>query len=180
MSYVYLIRSIEYYKIGIANDVESRLAQLQTGNPNELVIESCYEFPNSQAVEAALHQKFVYVRKRGEWFQLTNSDLETFRQICTLLGGIPFVPNSEVSNPEGIEEMQEAMMTDGAKFDYAAMFADGWRIEPFGKEAGKNGKGIYWGWRKRTKDEDKYIYGGAISTLPYLIEEMKKRYNGAK
>jgi hypothetical protein len=119
MSYVYLIRSIEYYKIGIANDVESRLAQLQTGNPNELVIEACYEFPNSQTVEAVLHQKFIYVRKRGEWFQLTSADLETFNQICTLLGGehIENIDNTaSLEEVKDAEEMQEAVLDDGEHY----------------------------------------------------------------
>lgn len=38
MEYIYLIECKEHYKIGIASDVFSRLATLQTGNPFSQVI----------------------------------------------------------------------------------------------------------------------------------------------
>ena len=36
MQYLYIIKCNEFHKIGIANDVEARLAQLSTGNPYQL------------------------------------------------------------------------------------------------------------------------------------------------
>jgi hypothetical protein len=177
MSYVYLIQSKQFpfwrsiYKIGIANDVESRLAQLQTGNPNELVIESCYEFPNAQAVETALHQRFSKERVRNEWFELTNADLEDFENICTLLGGMPFVPESEVSSFDDVDEAEEIQETvfSGDKFDYAAMFADGWRMA----EQGRGSK--YWNWRRGSTNRET-VYGGRIVDLPHSIEDMRRIY----
>ena len=58
MQYLYLIKCQQYYKIGVANDVESRLAQLSTGNPFPLEVEIVYLFDNAEVVERALHQKF--------------------------------------------------------------------------------------------------------------------------
>ena len=42
MQYLYLIRCQQFYKIGVANDVQSRLAQLSTGNPFPLTVEAVY------------------------------------------------------------------------------------------------------------------------------------------
>lgn len=66
MQFIYLIQSQEFFKIGVAQDVRNRLASLQTGNPNELVVISCWEFPNAEIVERCVHQRFDGVRKRGE------------------------------------------------------------------------------------------------------------------
>lgn len=68
MESLYLILSNNsYYKIGIANDVSGRIASLQTGNPNALVLIACYDFPNAGIVEKTLHQKYSSQRVRGEW-----------------------------------------------------------------------------------------------------------------
>lgn len=107
MSYVYLIQSNEFFKIGITYDVSSRLSQLQTGNPNALVVKSCYEFSNAQAVEAVLHQKFASVRKHGEWFRLADKDIQDFGEICTMLGGVYFSPDTLVSSSKDTENAEE-------------------------------------------------------------------------
>lgn len=188
MSYLYLIScatmGTTYHKIGIANDVESRLAQLQTGNPLKLVIESCYEFPNSQAVETVLHQKYAQVRTLGEWFCLKPSQLDEFEKICTLLGGLPYVPNEEVSTPDAVEEAEEfAETAPGGKWDYAAMFTDGWCMESAhdGKIHDGQHRYDYWCWRKRKNGDNGYIYGGRIADLPYpSIEEMRRVYRDGK
>lgn len=177
MSYVYLIQSNEFYKIGIANDLKTRLAQLQTGNPTELLILACYEFPNAQAVEIALHQKYKNVRKRGEWFMLTEQDQKDFNQICNMLGGELYFPNKFVANYEDEQEAEQiAEPVDGAKFDYAAMFSDGWIMER------ANSKGWRWRNTKPAKDiplnsSSIFIYGGLVKDLPYSIDEMQKRFN---
>lgn len=54
-------------KIGIARDVEARIATLQTGNPDELHLLA--SFPGSQAHETALHRYLQAERIRGEWFE---------------------------------------------------------------------------------------------------------------
>jgi hypothetical protein len=143
MSYVYLIQSDRYFKIGIANDVESRLSQLQTGNPNELVIESCYEFPNAQAVETVLHQKFSSVRKLGEWFLLSNTGLQEFDTLCEMLGGVRYSPTAITSTPNEIEEAEE----ESAKLYYFNCDASGnhyvYTIDPNQKEPNGRKKRVY-------------------------------------
>jgi hypothetical protein len=170
MSYVYLIQSEGHYKIGIANDLRNRLAQLQTGNPNVLKVESCYEFPNAQAVETVLHQKYSSARTLGEWFKLSDWQLQEFDKICEMLGGVRYsrsVQNVTLDEIDDADELAEP--TDGVKFDYAAMFADGWRMDA------QDSRGLYWNWRKGSGDLRQTIYGGVIKELPYpSIEEMRR------
>lgn len=165
--YLYLIKCQQYYKIGVAVDVESRLAALQTGNPFPLIVSECYAFQNAEIVEKAIHQKFSKVRTRGEWFQLNENTAEKdFCEICSVLGGqrqSGHLPLTDEYIDEA-EEIQDNLLNDG-KWDYDKMFADGWRIET-------TGKGRYWQWRER-KHNGKTIYGGKVADLPYPIEEMR-------
>jgi hypothetical protein len=108
MPYVYLIECSGYYKIGIASDVERRLAELQTGNPADLTIDTCYEFSNVQAVETVLHQKYSAKRRRGEWFELTLTDIAEFHSACLVLGGVYYSPKSYRSSEADVEEAENA------------------------------------------------------------------------
>lgn len=69
--YVYFIESIGHdaIKIGTAHDVYRRLAQLQTGNPNELLVRAIVL--GDVDTEYHYHQRFADVRIRGEWFRYT-------------------------------------------------------------------------------------------------------------
>lgn len=67
--YVYFIWDAkhEVIKIGHAVNLGSRLAGLQTGNPNKLGILEA--FRGSRALEKALHKRFRPLRIAGEWFR---------------------------------------------------------------------------------------------------------------
>ena len=87
MGYVYLIGEKENpgrYKIGStrANDVNKRLKQLQTGNANELYIKDSYETDYPFKVEKMLHNQFKLSSIAGEWFELSENDIETFKGTC--------------------------------------------------------------------------------------------------
>jgi len=71
--YVYFIRAGKAgpIKIGIASDVERRIADMQTGNA--YILESILTIPcksriHAQSVENSLHAFFRKQRIRGEWF----------------------------------------------------------------------------------------------------------------
>lgn len=173
MQYLYLIKCQQFYKIGVANDVENRLAQLSTGNPFELEVLAVYGFANAQFVEAAVHQRFSWARVRGEWFELDDEQLSDFHKICDLLGGSRPTEVPTVANESEIEEAEVlAEPTEGAKWDYAAMFADGWRME---KSTSKGVTGRYWCWRKGSENK-KYLYGGLLEELPYPLPDMRAIY----
>lgn len=170
MENLYLIKCNEFYKIGIATDLENRLAALQTGNPYPLEVEACYQFVNASVVEKALHQRFSASRTIGEWFRIGDS-IEDFKMICSMLGGRE-IRARKYTEPDLVEEAEEIQETasEGAKWDYAAMFADGWRMNV------QDSRRLYWNWRKGSDSSRKTIYGGVVAELPYSIDDMKRVY----
>lgn len=70
------------YKIGITKNLNKRLAQLQTGCPNELKIVKIYTHHKRDVIEKyerIMHRYFTKcgcrLRPNGEWFKLTDSDI---------------------------------------------------------------------------------------------------------
>lgn len=167
MGFLYLIKSNEFYKIGIANNVSSRLAQLQTGSPITLEVVLCFEFGNATPVEQSLHQRFSDQRGNGEWFRLASSDVYDLSSICVMLGG----KKSEVSpsTPESIEEADKTE-EESQILDYDKMIRDGWRveIEGSGEYAGR-----YYSWRRGSLENRERVRGGRFDELP---EERKLEY----
>ncbi len=75
-STIYILRCNDFYKIGITNNnVEGRIAQLQTGNPYEIKLVKTYKVPST--TESSLHGilKNSGLHERGEWFHLEDAAL---------------------------------------------------------------------------------------------------------
>lgn len=86
------------YKIGITGDLTQRRAELQTGCPYELRIIKVwthYDRKKIQHYETTIHRFYRHqkLRKDGEWFKLTDIQLE------------------ELCKPNSIEE-QDALIAD--------------------------------------------------------------------
>ncbi len=82
--YVYVIKDeSERRKIGLAEDVDHRLKELQTGNAERLIIEYRLAVANMKHAEGSLHNLFAANRLRsdGEWFKLTEAQLQLLRKI---------------------------------------------------------------------------------------------------
>ncbi len=106
MQYVYLIACQDYFKIGIANNVPNRLAQLYTGNPFDMKVVVVYGFENAEAIERSLHQRFRHKRVRGEWFVLSENEIEVLKSVCELLGGQNVYYEEAVSEYEDVESQR--------------------------------------------------------------------------
>lgn len=106
MQYLYIIKCEQFYKIGVANDVESRLAQLSTGNPFPLKVEIVYEFENAEHVEKALHMRYKSLKQRGEWFKLDYEELKNIHSICLALGASAYEYSGNTATDEVIEEAE--------------------------------------------------------------------------
>ena len=70
---VYIVTDpLEHFtKIGMTKDMKGRLADLQTGNPIELIVRTMWDFCTEQSAkdfERAIHKKYQQYRIRGEWF----------------------------------------------------------------------------------------------------------------
>lgn len=88
MRKVYLISSqIEgsiHYKIGYTKrEVSERIKELKTGNCAEFDIVKVYK-PKDFAVtiEKKLHHYFNNKKVNGEWFKLSNEDVDEFESLC--------------------------------------------------------------------------------------------------
>src|SRR5258706_1201450 len=108
MQYLYIIKCQDFHKIGIANDVEARLAQLSTGNPYPLEVVVIYAFDNAEIVERSIHQRYKEIRQRGEWFNLDYEALKNIHSICLALGGRAFEYTGENATEEKTEEAEKA------------------------------------------------------------------------
>lgn len=92
MAIIYLIESVRdydtVYKIGYTksdNSKKNRIINLQTGNDGKLKI--LYEFHTKHGalVENALHHRYKYAKKNGEWFELDISEVSNFIKTCNIL-----------------------------------------------------------------------------------------------
>lgn len=84
--YVYLIRSVDKYKIGISKSVTRRLSQLRMSNPHEVTLVHAVRRVDYIDLEKHLHRSLVDHRTRGEWFSLTQEQVTDV--IATMNQGI--------------------------------------------------------------------------------------------
>ena len=90
--YIYVIKNPlnETVKIGVANDVDKRLKQLQTGAGIELeLIYKSVICSNAFSIERDVHKHFEEYRTFGEWFKINPTEVINFLEQQT------FVLNSE-------------------------------------------------------------------------------------
>lgn len=79
--YIYVIGPpIGPQKIGISNDVNVRLKNLQTGNPERLVIHHIEEVTSKQVrlLEKAIHRDLNHKKLKGEWFDMTQDEAKDY------------------------------------------------------------------------------------------------------
>lgn len=167
MSYLYVSKCNTYYKIGITTDLESRLAELQVGNPYPISFCLTVEFGNPSGAEKALHEKFKKQRIRGEWFALTRQDIQAIMEICSLLGGA--IINQEVLvSEEDLElaEMDEEIAIGKPRSD-SILNALGHRLEISGHGSYK---GRYFVWRR--PGDRAVMARGLVEDLP---DDIKKK-----
>ena len=81
--YAYLVHCIgtNFYKIGISKiSYEARLSTMQSGCPYELRLLTTAHSTHYKEVEKILHRKFKQFRIRGEWFELSQEQMEEVRE----------------------------------------------------------------------------------------------------
>lgn len=75
--YVYLIRAANgLVKIGYTQDVARRFYSLTNTSPIALELIGCIETAIAETIEAELHQQYAHVREHGEWFRLSDNDVQ--------------------------------------------------------------------------------------------------------
>ena len=82
-SRVYLISSGQTYKIGYTRrESKKRLKELKTANSNDLEVLFEFESKWASKIEANLHRKYKSNKIDGEWFNLTEQDVNDFLKEC--------------------------------------------------------------------------------------------------
>ncbi len=79
--YLYVIGPNEGpQKIGLSENVQRRLKNLQTGHPHKLHIHHFEEVPRKQvrAIEKRIHTELNYKKLKGEWFDITKQEAIEF------------------------------------------------------------------------------------------------------
>ena len=87
--YIIQIKNTNIYKIGITNNLNKRLSELQVGNPSELIFVKLWKHPQLKKIqnyERILHN---YYKKsgcliRGEWFYLSQADIKYLSKPSTI------------------------------------------------------------------------------------------------
>ena len=80
--FVYLIKTEDFYKVGISKDISLRVSTIQTSCPHKIDLVHNWEFDcasQSKEVEAHIHGLFEGKRIRGEWFELDDTDVMWLR-----------------------------------------------------------------------------------------------------
>ena len=82
--FVYLLCDGENFKIGMTkqNNINKRILELQTGNPNEIWCVKYYKTQWPYKVEQMLHFKHRQSNIKNEWFDMTAHDVTNFENEC--------------------------------------------------------------------------------------------------
>lgn len=80
--YVYvLLADNNLYKIGRSSKINTRIKQLKTKLPYELVLISYIWAHDHVGLEEELHKEYANKRVRGEWFRLDKDDVEYLKEL---------------------------------------------------------------------------------------------------
>ena len=81
--YLYLIQNpiTNDLKIGISNEPQRRIEELQNTNGRQLNL--LYTIPGKSELEKSLHTKFSHLRLKGEWFKYDESIIQEFEKLAT-------------------------------------------------------------------------------------------------
>lgn len=87
---IYLISSeindSTLYKIGITKrNINKRLTELKTGNPATLTVIHTFKSQYAPKIEKHFHISNAYNNRGGEWFQLSEHDINNFIPQCNLI-----------------------------------------------------------------------------------------------
>ena len=74
-----------FYKIGMDSSFPSRAQSHQTSSPFTILVACAYYVGNMRKEEKILHAMFESSRVRGEWFKLSDSDLDCIAARSRLL-----------------------------------------------------------------------------------------------
>lgn len=106
--FVYFIECQGFIKIGLANNLGTRLSNLQIGCPFDQTLIASFRVHDTAEIEAELHNLFDKYRARGEWFRLPP---DTVKLIALL--GLAQSPTARAEPPEPIQPLLKIKLPTG-------------------------------------------------------------------
>lgn len=82
--YIYIIKGMEYYKIGKSKNVDRRLKEFKVAIPYKIELYSKISVSDMDDAEKALHTKYENNRIEGEWFKLDNTSINKMLEFLIL------------------------------------------------------------------------------------------------
>lgn len=79
--YIYLIESLGYYKIGKTTKLTNRMKNFSTIFPAKITEIHVFKTEDINNAELVLHKKFEHLRHVGEWFNLSQEEVD---YICSI------------------------------------------------------------------------------------------------
>ena len=81
--FVYLIKIKDKnkYKIGLTSNLKQRISSLSNQNPFEIKLITAIENNDIYKLESELHKKFADKNIKGEWFELSQKDVDYIKRI---------------------------------------------------------------------------------------------------
>lgn len=117
--YLYIFKSQDKFKIGISSDVENRLKELKTGNPDLEIIYTCKVIDSSIEIKVHNYLNEYRVVDTKEWFRYSEvilkkaidyieREVKRAKSTDVIIGKISGVSNRTVSKVKKIEEKAPA------------------------------------------------------------------------
>lgn len=78
--YVYIVKSLGYYKIGMTSKQSERVKALRVSLPVLKLINQ-FACKDRQRVESYLHKKYKKQQVKGEWYKLTKEDIQWLKSL---------------------------------------------------------------------------------------------------
>lgn len=73
--HIYILKSLDCYKIGKSKNYKKRLSHYVTHNPHGITEIICERVRQYSLLEKKLHMRFKDKKVSGEWFRLSNEEL---------------------------------------------------------------------------------------------------------
>lgn len=145
---IYFVKAGQFLKIGISENPEKRVRELQIGNPHKL--ELLGTIPGDEQDETEIHNAFSDHHSHGEWY-FYSKPVRTF---------VKFAVGSPIEKTVITQGLPDGLAPPDGRSD--------WRIEISTRKLKSGATGTYWNWRRgsRAGGDSEYAPGGTIDTLP--------------
>lgn len=74
----------DYYKIGVASDVQRRLSAINTSTPHTVELETTIECDDAERIERSIHRLYRLGHYTGEWFRLDQNAINSLHALESL------------------------------------------------------------------------------------------------